>query len=181
MISPIRLFLRAATAADHGRVDRAYARFDLSDRRAYGDFLVAHALALRPIERAIAAVAPWPDWRPRWPALAQDLDELGRAAPAHYATLPTPDVAGAWGMLYVVEGSRLGGALLARRVGPGLPRRYLAPEPDAASGWPAFQAALTAAAESGDDGWLDRATAGAKRAFRHFEDAAMPQMEVACG
>lgn len=59
-----------------------------------------------------------PDWqdRIRTPSLADDLVAVGgRPLPAARSATPI-EPAAAFGMMYVLEGSRLGGAVLARRV-----------------------------------------------------------------
>ena len=158
-----------ATAPLHDRVDAAFGRFQLSRRDRYAAFLGAHARALLPIEAAVSAEAVLPGWSARGPLLITDLADFGEAPPPPVTmNLPT-SIAARWGMLYVIEGSRLGGAMLARAVGEGLPKRYL----DAGhrdGSWQRFGLALEAAA--GDDAWRAAALAGATRAFAAFEQAA---------
>ena len=108
-------------------------------------------------------------WRSRREALAADLTALG-------ATLPEPlpfdlpeDEAARWGALYVTEGSRLGGMMLARQVGEGMPRTYL--ESGFGAGeWRAFRHALDEAA--GDAAWVDRAVTAADAVFALYGRAA---------
>jgi heme oxygenase len=122
--------LRTGTAADHARLDGLFAGFDLADPVAYRAFLTAHAMALPAVERALdeadfdSRLADWPERR-RTAALADDLAALGAALPDPLPAPALPGPAACWGAAYVVEGSRLGGAMLARRVGEGLPRSYL--------------------------------------------------------
>ena len=116
--------LRAATTPDHDIVDAAFADYDLTDRAGYIRFLMAHAAALPAAEDALA-IRDLPAWRRRTPMLAADLTTLGEPMPDQLPfTLPTGRAA-ALGALYVVEGSRLGGVLLARRVATTLPAAYL--------------------------------------------------------
>jgi heme oxygenase len=67
---------------------------------------------------AAALPAPWHAWlaaRSRRPFLRQDLAALGIApadAPARVPALP--DAAAAWGSVYVMEGSALGGQVVTR-------------------------------------------------------------------
>jgi len=113
--------LKAATQTAHAVVDAHYSRFDLADARGYRDFLTAHAAIMPRCEAVLDASAVaglLPDWeaRRRTPALLADLAALDctiapSASPA--TPLATPET---WGMLYVLEGSRLGGAVLAKRV-----------------------------------------------------------------
>ncbi len=85
--STARQALRSATAVHHERVDRAYGRFDLSDKRQYRRFLEAHAAGLLPAERAIdlsdvhAILPDWPERR-RGHLLRADLSALGAPARA---------------------------------------------------------------------------------------------------
>ncbi len=83
-----------------------------------------------------------------------------------------------WGLLYALEGSRLGGAVLARRVDASLPTAYLSAVHEK-GGWIAFQAALDEAGQTGGDAWTDAATRGALAAFGLFERAAMAEGAVA--
>lgn len=79
------------------------------------------------------------------------------------------DGAARWGALYVTEGSRLGGVMLARQVGQGLPRAYL--QSGFGPGeWRDFRHALDAAA--GDDAWIDHAVAAAEQVFALYGRAA---------
>jgi heme oxygenase len=73
----------------------------------------------------IAAIVPdWPK-RQRSPAMRSDLAELGIAMPEPTEPFDLDGEAALLGALYVLEGSRLGGAVLARSVAPGLPARFL--------------------------------------------------------
>ncbi|MEM7488374.1 MAG: biliverdin-producing heme oxygenase, partial [Pseudomonadota bacterium] len=109
--------LRAATDGAHRRVDALAAGLDLSRTADYRAFLLAQATALLPLEDALrdggfATVCP--GWRPRTPALRAAIDALGgRTAPGP-AVPHGASPAALWGIAYVVEGSRLGGRLLAR-------------------------------------------------------------------
>lgn len=168
--APAVATLRARTAALHDQVDAAFSAFRLDERDGYRDFLIAHARALPSAEAWLAAEQGLPAWRPRTPLLTQDLADLGAPMPA---VLPLHGAAGAaaWGMLYVTEGSRLGGALLARQVAPGLPRRYL----DAGFGpgeWRAMRAAIDGEAARHDRAWLTAAIAGAEACFALYRRAA---------
>ncbi len=174
-----RARLRAATAADHDRLDGLFGRFDLGDAGDYGQFLAAHASAIGAVEAALDGAGMTrllPDWpsRRRGALVLADLAALGVPA---VAALPPPaiaDDAAAWGAAYVVEGSRLGGALLARQVAAGLPASYLAaPQPKGA--WREFLVALDAAIVSEEQ--YVRATAGACATFDLFEAAVRLQLE----
>ncbi|WP_404712914.1 biliverdin-producing heme oxygenase [Sphingomonas sp. MMS24-J13] len=161
--------LRAATKADHEAVDAAFGRFQLTDAAAYGAFLTAHARALPAVEAALADIAGLPPLRPRTPLIHADLAALGIPLPEPLP-LPAPaDHATAFGMAYVIDGSRLGGGMLARQVPADLPRAYLSAT-HLAGEWRAFGQALDAAAE--DAAWTARAITGAKRVFDLYAQAA---------
>ena len=117
----VRTRLRAATAGAHRRVDDTFSRFDLTCPEAYALFLQAQAAALLPLERALEAgasrrlPADWPARR-RGQALLADLRALGVPEPVCDELAPIRQDAAALGTLYVLEGSRLGGAMLRRAV-----------------------------------------------------------------
>lgn len=167
---PAHADLRAATAIDHDAVDAAFAGFDLADPRAYAAFLAAHARVLPGIEAALAGDPALPAFRPRTALLIDDLARLGVSPPGAIHPHVPPTSAGRFGMLYVIEGSRLGGGLLARRVAAGLPRAYLSAI-HLPGEWRAFTHALDQAAAD-DRGWIGDAIDGAKRAFALYAGAA---------
>jgi heme oxygenase (biliverdin-IX-beta and delta-forming) len=160
--------LRAETAAAHDTVDAVYSRYDLADPAGYRAFLEAHARALPAVERALSGAA-LPAWRERTSALAADLDALGATMPPALPFAPPADLPAAWGMLYVTEGSRLGGVLLERAAGPDLPRAYLSARHRPGE-WRALLADLDAAAT--DERWAAAAVAGAHQVFTLYGDAA---------
>ena len=116
--SGLRQILRVATTADHRVLDALGTKFDLASRSGYAAFLSAHASLIPALENLLDK-GPVP---PRWPqrrragALAEDLAALGRTLPepADVPDLASP--AQRIGALYVLEGSRLGGAILLRHV-----------------------------------------------------------------
>ena len=181
-----RLELRDATAEDHAVVDAAYSVFDLSDPAGYRAFLRAQHACLGPIEEILTradAQRVLPDWpsRRRAGLLAADLRDLGAATHAGLSTAALGDLrdpAAALGALYVLEGSRFGGSVLARRVGPGLPLRFLGagPEPGA---WRLLVSALDRHLVS--ERALAIAIASARAVFAAFVDAARFQLEPAHG
>lgn len=179
-MNPAHHALRAATRAAHERVDAAFGGYDLRDRDSYRDFLTAHAQALLPIEAwldANGAAKLIPDWaeRKRGDALLADLAEIGGAAPATDIFLcdPTPD--DVLGVVYVVEGSRLGGRYLARRLGADQPRRYLDPDQDAGK-WQLFLSLLDNFLY--DETSRARAVHGALYAFDRFERAGLDWLKA---
>ncbi len=163
--------LRAATASSHDAVDAAFGGHDLKTADDYARFLIAHALALPAAERRFAATAGLPPWRERTTALTEDLADLGQAIPAALA-FALPDRPGAaWGALYVTEGSRLGGIMLARSVGAGLPARYLGAKHQGGE-WRALLTAIDAEGHAQGDAWIDGAIEGAEACFALYRHAA---------
>ncbi len=178
-----RAILRNATGADHARLDALFARFDLANAAEYGEFLAAHAAAVGAVESALNAAGMRrliPDWpaRRRDALVRADLAALGIDPPAPLPPPALDGAAAAWGAAYVVEGSRLGGAMLARQVGTGLPTSYLAaPQPKGA--WRGFLAALDEALVSEEQ--RAHATAAARATFALFEAAGRRQLELRDG
>lgn len=107
---------------------------------------------------------------PRAPLLAADLADLGAPQPAPLPFTVTDDAA-RWGVLYVVEGSRLGGAMLARTVPDGLPSRYLAAAHPPGQ-WRALRIAIDSAARGQDDAWRNAMISAALACFTLYEQAA---------
>lgn len=164
--------LRAATSEKHRQVDDAFSHFDLGNRQSYGSFLIAHARVLGAIERCLAAApAGFPQARTRLENLAHDLADFAQPWPD---PMPLPYAFGdaaLWGMLYVAEGSRLGGGVLAARVGHGLPRSFLAAV-HLKGEWRTLLAALDAAALGQPQSWSDEMADGARRTFDLYMDSA---------
>jgi heme oxygenase (biliverdin-IX-beta and delta-forming) len=168
-----RAALRSATAPDHERLDALFGQFRLDDPTDYRAFLTAHAMALPAIEHALdtagfaALLDDWPA-RKRGPAIAADLATLGQPAPALLAAPPLDTPAAQWGAAYVVEGSRLGGALLARGVAETSPTSYLG-TPQAPGAWRNFLARLDEQLRSPDE--IAAAIEAARGTFALFEQA----------
>jgi heme oxygenase len=125
-----RMALRAATRGEHDRVDAVFAAVDLGDASTYRRFLLAQGAAHLAVEAALDAAGAervLPDWpaRRRGVLLRADLNDLGVS---DLVTAPPPAIEGqaaVFGAVYVLEGSRLGGQVLKRSVGQGLPVRFL--------------------------------------------------------
>lgn len=166
-----RAALRTATAAKHDVVDAAFGRFDLTEPASYGRFLTAHARALPAVESAVAACAALPAFAPRAGLLRADLDALGLPMPDPLPLAPPESEAAAFGALYVIEGSRLGGAMLAKQVPAPLPHAYLSATHQP-GGWRAFGELLDRAGKAGGAAWLDQAIAAAKATFDLYAEAA---------
>lgn len=163
--------LRAATGACHDEVDRLFGQFDLADAASYGKFLTAHAMALVPVEdwadigRLIAG------WSGRKVALYEDLAALGLTFPPFEPLSWPRDPAARWGAAYVIEGSRLGGVMLSRSIGAGLPHAYLSAR-HGPGDWQALLRLMEEKAEQGGAAWEAEAIAGAERTFGLYAHAA---------
>ena len=114
----LREKLKAATALAHRALDARFSTFDLTSLDGYRRFLEASAAALLPLEAALeraGASELFSDWphRARGEAIVADLKGLGGAIhPFHSViTLSRQEM---WGVMYVLEGSRLGAKYLLR-------------------------------------------------------------------
>jgi len=167
--------LRVATTDNHAALDAAVSGWRLQTASGYGAFLSASAAALSPLEHALerAGVGSWlPDWpaRARGAALAQDLAALGLSAPTSEPADVASPAFGA-GLLYVLEGSRLGARFLARQVRAAdtdLPLAYLT-HGEGQDLWRSFLVWLEAIPKVGFR--TDAAEAGARYGFQYFSDA----------
>lgn len=188
MISPdllqtensVRRHLRTATDDLHADLDAQLAPLITQGDTGYAKFLACSAAALLPIERAlgeagIAAVLPdWPQ-RSRSEALRLDLSALSLPEPS---VSPVPEVGGRafqLGMVYVLEGSRLGARLLLREAQFTLTpatraaMRYLS-HGQGLPFWPTFLQRLEASPHARRE--PEQAAAGARVAFQLFLTAA---------
>jgi heme oxygenase len=176
-LTPLRNLLRHSTTAAHAAVDRHFAAMLAAGLSGYTDFLRASAAAVLPLEQALAAARVHeilPDWdaRARSTALRDDLAALGAGMPMVRA-----DVAAAggearqFGMLYVLEGSRLGAKILARDAQASADARIRAATRYLRHGegqrfWPSFVERLEASAAAARA--PHEAVAGARAAFALF-------------
>lgn len=169
-----RTALRAETRDEHDRVDKAYSRFSLTEPESYCRFLRAQAAVFLPLEAAIDASRPervledWPA-RQRSHLLREDLAELGTASADVPAASPFETIPELLGTVYVLEGSRLGGAMLERSVPEGLPRRFLRSSDSAR--WRSLIALLDRTLVDKNDRAL--AVGAAKSTFARFERNAL--------
>lgn len=135
---PLLRALRDATAGHHREVERLLPAFDALPRAGYAAHLAALAGFHLPLEQRLFAAHDWvglglPDAasRPRAALLEADLRALGVDPAALPRCAALPDVSGlprALGAMYVLEGSRLGGQVLARQVARtagDIPTRFL--------------------------------------------------------
>jgi heme oxygenase len=163
--------LRARTAYAHASVDATFGAYDLSDRDEYLALLLAHARALPVVEHLMTQDASLPPTRPRSALPMADLAALRHAVPAPLVFAGSSEGAGGWGILYVVEGSRLGGGILAKRVGAGLPTTYLADLHEPGE-WRRIGTVIDTAATTYGRAWLDQAVIGAESCFELYRRAA---------
>lgn len=174
-----RLALREATAPAHARVDALFSQFDLATRPGYVAFLYAQAGAHLAVEAALdRAYAPRviPDWpaRRRAAALRADLRDLGVEEVQQVEPPVFASEAQILGVAYVLEGSRLGGALLRRSVPAGMPAAFLG---GTAELWRAFVALLDSRLTT--PALVEEATAAALAAFAAYEMSALRALETA--
>lgn len=111
--------LRRATRAHHDRIDALMDLRRMQDRAHYARVLGVFDAFLAGWEPAVAAALParWQPWlrvRSRRSFLQQDLQRLGVAPGPAARIAPFSGPAGAWGSVYVVEGSALGGQFITR-------------------------------------------------------------------
>lgn len=154
-VGPTLRALRHATAARHAEIEAVLALDRPSTPARYHGVLRGFDAFLAGWEPAVASalpkhLQPWLAARSRRHWLADDLRVLGeheapraRAVPVHL-----PDVASAFGSLYVVEGSALGGQVLCRHLAlqgwtPGRGASYFHGHGDATGAmWREFRALL---------------------------------------
>ena len=179
----VRFALRRATAEHHLRTEAAFDHHDIGSLAGYARFLDAHRAALHAIEPQLDG-GGWREWRPRLPELERDRAALPVPVPHRIDSAPfalPPGNAAIWGAQYVLEGSRLGGQVLATRIPDGAPHDYIA-GPSSGAAWRRFCTALDMAAPAGDPlrkSWLLEALEGAKAAFMTFQHAARTPQEIA--
>jgi len=169
--SSLRFRLRAATAGAHEQLDAVGAQFDLATPRGYAAFLSAHAALLPGIEAQLTRQPLPPDWpsRCRASTLAVDLSSLGAGLPAAAAIPHLETAAMRVGALYVLEGSRLGGAVLLQRLRamqPGVSCAFLS-HGVGQSLWPRFVVWLDGLELDGTE--REAAVEGARRTFDAFD------------
>lgn len=172
----VRDRLRGSTAALHARVDQAFGRLLRDGQDGYPRFLAASAAAVIPLERALTAahvVDLLPDWpqRCRSQAVRSDLCALSLAAPRMVEVRLDRDEAFLFGVLYVLEGSRLGARVLQRALAERLAPHHrqamsYLEHGDGRPLWPSFVARLNASSEARAE--PERTIAGATMAFEKF-------------
>ncbi len=174
----LRSALRAQTADCHAGVDALFGNFSLSDIRTYKAFLRAHARVVPSVEAALEQAGIeqlLPDWpeRRRAHLLLADMAELQEPPPPLVARPDLRGEAALWGAVYVLEGSKLGGAMLAKAVPDNLPSSYLSPHGPKGS----MRAFMERLDTSGIDD-MAAAVAAARGVFDLFLKAAQLELEA---
>jgi heme oxygenase (biliverdin-IX-beta and delta-forming) len=113
--------LRQATAESHQALDHRVAGLDLTRSDHYRLLLEANAAALIPAELTVeqgGVMDVLPDWprRSRRALIRADLEQLGAALEPLSWDRPAPSIPELFGILYVLEGSRLGARMMLPRV-----------------------------------------------------------------
>ena len=163
--------LRSHTKHHHDSVDEAFSSFDLCDEDSYRAFLTAHSRVLPVMEAIMARLKALPRVRSRSPLLAADMAAMGQDLPPPMPYAGSTSGAAGWGILYVVEGSRLGGGFLATRVGNGLPKSYLAARHEPGE-WRAVGQAIEDQASQHGTSWITEAVKAARACFDLYQSAA---------
>ena len=170
-----RWTLRDSTRPDHDQVDAAFAAHDLSTVDGYGRFLAAQARAFVAIERAVEAagasvlIGDWAERR-RADLLLEDLADLGLEPGGQIAAPAMATDAAVLGAVYVLEGSRLGGAVLSGQAPENAPRRFLGSE-GAGPRWRTLVALIDDRLTG--EGDIADAVGAARSVFQCFHRAAM--------
>lgn len=164
--------LRDATRSYHDQVDAAFSGFDLADRDEYGRFLLAHVQATSAAEAGLCDDPTLPAWRGRTQLLADDLAQLGLAMPPPLEFKPPESASWRWGVLYVLEGSRLGGSILVTRTAPGSPNTFLSSRHQAGE-WRTLLQAIDVVGSALGSVWIATAIAGACACFDLYRRAAL--------
>ena len=158
----LRRALAKATRDLHETLDRNIGC--LGDAKAYAAFLAGSHAFRAALEPQLAQVEGW-RIQPLAPLIAQDLADLRLPVPATPDASPLPTPAARAAACYVLEGSALGGRLLARRAaalgfGPDHGARHLAAQTASPARWRDFLAWLEAGGFS-----APQATAAARAVF----------------
>lgn len=170
-----RSTLKQATDHLHRELDGVASAYELSNAGHYAAFLEASAGPLIALERMLesaGAARLLPDWsqRRRTDLLLDDLARLGRRVTPPVLRRASPSRSEMLGMLYVLEGSRLGARWLHARVCSGIDsqnddaRSYLAAHNP--SLWRSFLEVLESSPHAADTQGM---IAGARYAFMLFQ------------
>ncbi len=121
--------LRAATRERHAELDATIGKAMALSKASYGRFLSASLRAVSALEGGVERTLGPAHHAVREALLRSDLEALGVPAPASCAAADPRSKAAAFGVAYVLEGSALGGVVLAetvrRALGSEVPTAYL--------------------------------------------------------
>jgi heme oxygenase len=172
--------IRAETRAAHRAIDHhpllAPLVRDGLTARIYGDALAALYAPLQVLEEWVVPLATlergWVSYQSRLSLLAADLAVLERTPiPMRIEQVPVIGIPERFGLLYVLEGSRLGGAMIGRQLAKsqlaknmysGVPQHFFA-DHQSVEHWQSFWVALTA--QQFSEAELERVVAGAHAGF----------------
>ncbi|MGE3334113.1 MAG: biliverdin-producing heme oxygenase [Rhodospirillaceae bacterium] len=160
--------VRTATAIDHKRTEESFAVALSRLPSSYGAYLRIHAAAFPAVGRALSAELDWSPWQDRWNDLQDDLRSLGLQAPTAHDVARAASPAEALGMVYVLEGSRMGSAIILKSIPDALPAAYLRGAINVEP-WRRLREMLTQADPRESRGVI----AGARAAFAAFREAAL--------
>ena len=185
--SGLAVVLRAQTAAAHAAAEDAFALDTrLASRGSYGALLALLSGFYRPLEAALAALPGWDRLTPavdlparsRAALIDDDLQALGLTIPVqalrHQPVLDS--LAQGLGCLYVLEGSALGGRIVARQasaaLGTDLPVSFFANPagPPLGARWQALQATLDAYGHAAGETACAAAVLAAQQTFAALGD-----------
>ena len=160
-------------------MDLLFSRFELGREDDYRRFLLAQAAAFLPIEEALdrsGAAELVPDWkeRKRGNLLRADLEALEASEPHALEAPKLTDDAAKLGAIYVLEGSRLGGAIMKRHLPDIAPRAFLS-APQSQGSWRKLLEMLDMFLYRSDQ--LDAAVGTAKAVFQTFEAGGQHYLE----
>jgi len=108
--------LRTETRARHERLDSLLGPIVATSRESYGAFLAASWAAVGAIERGVERQLGSKYRAQRQELLSHDLAALGTFRPRMTSSFEPENEPAAYGCAYVMEGSALGGLVLAKRV-----------------------------------------------------------------
>jgi heme oxygenase (biliverdin-IX-beta and delta-forming) len=157
--APLLAALRTATADLHALLDRTVQSTQpFASMAAYAVFLSRHMDARSEIVRIHGGLGPPGPWQPRAEAvqlaLHHDLQQLGDRSPEPRPSRGIAPPAGL-GLLYVMEGSLVGGRIQARRVtgrlGSAAPITFLSAGASARHRWPEALQMISSGQEPHDE------------------------------
>lgn len=166
----IRRLVREATRSDHQRIDQTMSNLDFASRVDYGKFLNIQYTALSAIAGR-SREQDQPDFLGFLLSLVDDLQTLDCPVSPAAVSIRTAKAHSLrqWGIAYVIRGSRLGGAILRKRVPATYPTAFLDFVPDLA--WPDFLKQLDELRLTNSQA-QSQIIRGAKQGFEAFAAAA---------